>query len=326
MYRQLPCANRYLSEKWQREENERIRLSHKRMKAAVDNSEPPRYRHLEYNAKRAAMAKEREREIDYDNRKLLETIRYQHSQKHPGALDDRMVEVGPKSLHSAVREKELQRIVAENQRMYRMLSKPRPNIRVEDLEREFQENEYHTGHLRVVRPEQGARDSAGQTGRAGRTGRTGRTGGAGGTGRVGTSGASAAGADSASKPGASTGASAGATGASRASGTQRGTKKGGSTAKPTGSKATGSPQQVQQTGDSQIEQVYGEQPGLAEAEAAGQGSQSVSSPTPAARQGEEGYLISPTPEEGQKAPGTPARDQPEARGDTFLTDTVDVQF
>jgi len=326
MYRQLPCANRYLNEKWTQEENARIRRSHKQVKAAVDNAEPPRYRHLEYNAKRAMMAKEREREIDYDNRKLLETIRYQHSQKHPGALDDRMVEVGPKSLHSATREKELQRIVAENQRMYQMLSKPRPNIHVDELEREFQESEYHTGHLRVLKPEQKPRDptaTAASTRRsAGATGRTVRT-------------AGASQSASAEKP--ATGETAKPTTANGA-GTSRGKKAGkaGKTAKSsvrtgpskssnaTGAESAAQPEKVEETGDAQIEHVYGEQPGLAEAE--GVEAEKGVSPAGGKPEGEEGYLLSPTPEEGANGPNTPNRTQDGARGETFLTETVDVQF
>ncbi|KAH0569623.1 hypothetical protein SS50377_28579 [Spironucleus salmonicida] len=116
-----------------------------RAKADVDNGPPPPLPHLDARGKQRQVEKERQEDIERNNRTLL--TRIEHHFTSGKSIDCHLVQYGPRSLNRISRESELRKITQENRRLHNAIINQKPVLVAAKLEAEFQKNQKAFEHL-----------------------------------------------------------------------------------------------------------------------------------------------------------------------------------
>jgi len=146
MFRAIPTSNKILARRWEEHERE-IHLSKlKGMKASIDSSTPPQFRHLRSRLKRQQLMEDRFTEIERENRILLEKMT---SILNTKTRDSHLPR--PRSLNRELRKRELLRVTAENQAILKRLQDKPASYNVQQWE-EDQKRHEETLRLRCEYP------------------------------------------------------------------------------------------------------------------------------------------------------------------------------
>ncbi|KAG1959666.1 si:dkey-83m22.7 [Pimephales promelas] len=119
----LPCVNKYLQYRWDKNCYEMHRNKVKSAKSTINTTPPKTYNHLLVKFKKSQLEEERVSRIERENQMLLDKMA--HIMQTNGGVDCRNDYV-KKSLGSEKRLRELFHITKENQRILQRLSTSRP--------------------------------------------------------------------------------------------------------------------------------------------------------------------------------------------------------
>ncbi|KAI3380140.1 hypothetical protein SNEBB_008685 [Seison nebaliae] len=118
-----PAASHLLQERWDQDQYQQHINLKSTTGAMVDSSEPKRYGHLERKAKKEMMEDDRRKQIESDNKNLLEKMAKIMRTK---SQIDNLQDVKFKSLNRGKKERELLRIDRENLNILRRMREAKP--------------------------------------------------------------------------------------------------------------------------------------------------------------------------------------------------------
>ncbi|XP_067301155.1 uncharacterized protein CFAP97D2 isoform X2 [Pseudorasbora parva] len=133
----LPCVNKYLQYRWDKNCYEMHRNKVKSAKPTINTSPPRTYDHLLVKFKKRQLEEERVSRIVRENQMLLDKM--SHIMQTNGGVDCRNDYV-KKSLGSDKRQLELLRIAKENQRILQRLSTCRPRYSIHAWHEQWLDN------------------------------------------------------------------------------------------------------------------------------------------------------------------------------------------
>jgi len=121
----MPVQNKACNERHVKKCQERHMQKLRDMKSSIDNKEPRMASHLKTKAKKNALVEERLKQIETENRLLLEKM--SHIMRCKGSIDNKnsSSQYG-RSLNKDQRKRELTRITKQNKQILRRLSESRP--------------------------------------------------------------------------------------------------------------------------------------------------------------------------------------------------------
>ncbi|XP_074650235.1 annexin A6-like isoform X2 [Tubulanus polymorphus] len=146
-----PC-NKYLARKWHEHQLKKHTHRIRHVKGSLDMSPPKRYPHLEMRLKKIQMEEDRQALVEKHNKLLLHKLTdimrkparidhwndYQQKRRHS-------IDVPAYSLNQPARQKALEKIVSENQRLAFKLENAKPIINRKEMEKSFKK------HMKVKR-------------------------------------------------------------------------------------------------------------------------------------------------------------------------------
>lgn len=144
MYRQLPTANKILTDKWNTRQHHIHENKVRTMKSSVDTGRPATWGKIRSKAKKEQLIEDRYTEIERENRILLEKMQTIMSHRTT-SLDGRHVR--HKSLNSGYRRRQLMKISMENQAILKRLQAKGSNYDVNSWEKERKLSEHRLKYM-----------------------------------------------------------------------------------------------------------------------------------------------------------------------------------